>query len=147
MTLAEYFRDDQGQDVLLFIDNIFRLPKAGSEVFCFAGTEAVCCWLFSQPWLRKWGHCKNGLRPHVKGLSLLFHSNLCTADDLTDPAPATAFAHLDATTVLSRAIVEIGILPSCRPVGFFVPNSLNRWCLGEETLFSCSKCSANSTKI
>lgn len=115
LTLAEYFRDEQGQDVLLFIDNIFRFTQAGSEVSALLGRMPSA--VGYQPTLAtEMGHLQERITSTKKGSITSVQAIYVPADDLTDPAPATAFAHLDATTVLSRAIVEIGIYPAVDPL-------------------------------
>ena len=115
LTMAEYFRDE-GQDVLLFIDNIFRFTQAGSEVSALLRTNAFSSWLSTNTC--NWNGCilqeritstKNGSITSVQAVYV-------PADDLTDPAPATTFAHLDATTVLSRSISALGIYPAVDPL-------------------------------
>jgi len=115
LTLAEYFRDEQGQDVLLFIDNIFRFTQAGSEVSALLGRMPSA--VGYQPTLAtEMGHLQERITSTKKGSITSVQAIYVPADDLTDPAPATAFAHLDATTVLSRAISEIGIYPAVDPL-------------------------------
>ncbi|MHB1125891.1 MAG: F0F1 ATP synthase subunit beta [Bacillota bacterium] len=115
LTLAEYFRDEQGQDVLLFIDNIFRFTQAGSEVSALLGRMPSA--VGYQPTLAtEMGALQERITSTKKGSITSVQAIYVPADDLTDPAPATAFAHLDATTVLSRAIVEIGIYPAVDPL-------------------------------
>ncbi|HHV64469.1 MAG TPA: F0F1 ATP synthase subunit beta [Peptococcaceae bacterium] len=115
LTLAEYFRDQQGQDVLLFIDNIFRFTQAGSEVSALLGRMPSA--VGYQPTLAtEMGHLQERITSTKKGSITSVQAIYVPADDLTDPAPATAFAHLDATTVLSRAIAEIGIYPAVDPL-------------------------------
>ena len=115
LTMAEYFRDEQGQDVLLFIDNIFRFTQAGSEVSALLGRMPSA--VGYQPTLAtEMGQLQERITSTNKGSITSVQAIYVPADDLTDPAPATAFAHLDATTVLSRAIVEIGIYPAVDPL-------------------------------
>jgi len=115
LTLAEYFRDDQGQDVLLFIDNIFRFTQAGSEVSALLGRMPSA--VGYQPTLAtEMGQLQERITSTHKGSITSVQAIYVPADDLTDPAPATAFAHLDATTVLSRSIAEIGIYPAVDPL-------------------------------
>jgi len=115
LTMAEYFRDEQGQDVLLFIDNIFRFTQAGSEVSALLGRMPSA--VGYQPTLAtEMGQLQERITSTHKGSITSVQAIYVPADDLTDPAPATAFAHLDATTVLSRAIVEIGIYPAVDPL-------------------------------
>ncbi|MGI6451487.1 MAG: F0F1 ATP synthase subunit beta [Desulfitobacteriia bacterium] len=115
LTQAEYFRDEQGQDVLLFIDNIFRFTQAGSEVSALLGRMPSA--VGYQPTLAtEMGHLQERITSTKKGSITSVQAIYVPADDLTDPAPATAFAHLDATTVLSRSIAEIGIYPAVDPL-------------------------------
>ena len=115
LTMAEYFRDEQGQDVLLFIDNIFRFTQAGSEVSALLGRMPSA--VGYQPTLAtEMGQLQERITSTHKGSITSVQAIYVPADDLTDPAPATAFAHLDATTVLSRAITEIGIYPAVDPL-------------------------------
>jgi F-type H+-transporting ATPase subunit beta len=115
LTMAEYFRDDQGQDVLLFIDNIFRFTQAGSEVSALLGRMPSA--VGYQPTLAtEMGQLQERITSTHKGSITSVQAIYVPADDLTDPAPATAFAHLDATTVLSRSIAEIGIYPAVDPL-------------------------------
>ena len=115
LTLAEYFRDDAGQDVLLFIDNIFRFTQAGSEVSALLGRMPSA--VGYQPTLAtEMGQLQERITSTHKGSITSVQAIYVPADDLTDPAPATAFAHLDATTVLSRQIAEIGIYPAVDPL-------------------------------
>ena len=113
--MAEYFRDEQGQDVLLFIDNIFRFTQAGSEVSALLGRMPSA--VGYQPTLAtEMGNLQERITSTKKGSITSVQAIYVPADDLTDPAPATAFAHLDATTVLSRSIAEIGIYPAVDPL-------------------------------
>lgn len=115
LSMAEYFRDEQGQDVLLFIDNIFRFTQAGSEVSALLGRMPSA--VGYQPTLAsEMGQLQERITSTRKGSITSVQAIYVPADDLTDPAPATAFAHLDATTVLSRAIAEIGIYPAVDPL-------------------------------
>ena len=115
LSMAEYFRDEQGQDVLLFIDNIFRFTQAGSEVSALLGRMPSA--VGYQPTLAsEMGTLQERITSTRKGSVTSVQAIYVPADDLTDPAPATAFAHLDATTVLSRAIAEIGIYPAVDPL-------------------------------
>jgi F-type H+/Na+-transporting ATPase subunit beta len=114
LTVAEYFRD-QGQDVLLFIDNIFRFTQAGSEVSALLGRIPSA--VGYQPTLATdMGELQERITTTTKGSITSVQAIYVPADDLTDPAPATSFAHLDATTVLSRALTEIGIYPAVDPL-------------------------------
>jgi F-type H+-transporting ATPase subunit beta len=115
LTMAEYFRDDEGQDVLLFIDNIFRFTQAGSEVSALLGRMPSA--VGYQPTLAtEMGALQERITSTSKGSITSVQAVYVPADDLTDPAPATTFAHLDATTVLSRAITEKGIYPAVDPL-------------------------------
>ena len=115
LTMAEQFRDGQGQDVLLFIDNIFRFTQAGSEVSALLGR--VPSQAGYQPTLAtEMGALQERITSTKKGSITSVQAVYVPADDLTDPAPATTFAHLDATTVLSRSIVELGIYPAVDPL-------------------------------
>lgn len=115
LTLAEYFRDDEGQDVLFFIDNIFRFTQAGSEVSALLGRIPSA--VGYQPTLATdMGVLQERITTTKRGSITSVQAIYVPADDLTDPAPATAFSHLDATTVLSRQIAEIGIYPAVDPL-------------------------------
>jgi len=115
LTIAESFRDAEGQDVLLFIDNIFRFTQAGSEVSALLGRMPSA--VGYQPTLAtEMGALQERITSTKKGSITSVQAIYVPADDLTDPAPATAFAHLDATTVLSRQIVELGIYPAVDPL-------------------------------
>ena len=115
LTAAEYFRDEEGQDVLLFVDNIFRFTQAGSEVSALLGRMPSA--VGYQPTLStEMGGLQERITSTKKGSITSVQAIYVPADDLTDPAPATAFAHLDATTVLSRAISEMGIYPAVDPL-------------------------------
>ncbi len=115
LTMAEYFRDAQGQDVLLFIDNIFRFTQAGSEVSALLGRMPSA--VGYQPNLAtEMGALQERITSTKKGSITSVQAIYVPADDLTDPAPATAFLHLDATTVLSRQIAELGIYPAVDPL-------------------------------
>ena len=115
LTMAKYFRDEEGQDVLLFIDNIFRFTQAGSEVSALLGRMPSA--VGYQPTLAtEMGYLQERIVSTKKGPITSVQALYVPADDLTDPAPATAFAHLDATTVLSRQIVELGIYPAVDPL-------------------------------
>jgi len=115
LTVAEYFRDEEGQDVLLFVDNIFRFTQAGSEVSALLGRIPSA--VGYQPTLStEMGELQERITTTDKGSITSVQAIYVPADDLTDPAPATAFAHLDATTVLSRQIAELGIYPAVDPL-------------------------------
>tara|TARA_B100000989_G_scaffold31821_1_gene20295 strand:- start:294 stop:1718 length:1425 start_codon:yes stop_codon:yes gene_type:complete len=115
LTLAEYFRDEEGQDVLFFVDNIFRFTQAGSEVSALLGRIPSA--VGYQPTLSTdMGALQERITTTTKGSITSVQAIYVPADDLTDPAPATSFAHLDATTVLSRAISEKGIYPAVDPL-------------------------------
>ncbi|MCI7099172.1 MAG: F0F1 ATP synthase subunit beta [Lachnospiraceae bacterium] len=116
LTMAEYFRDKGGKDVLLFIDNIFRFTQAGSEVSALLGRMPSA--VGYQPTLQtEMGALQERITSTKNGSITSVQAVYVPADDLTDPAPATTFAHLDATTVLSRSIVELGIYPAVDPLG------------------------------
>jgi F-type H+-transporting ATPase subunit beta len=130
LTMAEYFRDEGGQDVLLFIDNIFRFVQAGSEVSALLGRMPSA--VGYQPTLQtEMGDLQERITSTRKGSVTSVQAIYVPADDLTDPAPAASFAHLDATTVLDRAISEKGIYPAVDPLG---SNSriLSKEVIGEE---------------
>jgi F-type H+-transporting ATPase subunit beta len=115
LTAAEYFRDEEGQDVLLFIDNIFRFTQAGSEVSALLGRMPSA--VGYQPTLgTEMGQLQERITSTKRGSITSVQAIYVPADDITDPAPATAFAHLDATTVLSRALTELGIYPAVDPL-------------------------------
>ena len=115
LTMAENFRDEGGKDVLLFIDNIFRFTQAGSEVSALLGRMPSA--VGYQPTLQtEMGALQERITSTKKGSITSVQAVYVPADDLTDPAPATTFAHLDATTVLSRSIVELGIYPAVDPL-------------------------------
>jgi F-type H+-transporting ATPase subunit beta len=115
LTVAEHFRDEEGQDVLLFIDNIFRFTQAGSEVSALLGRIPSA--VGYQPTLgTDMGALQERITSTTKGSITSVQAIYVPADDLTDPAPATAFSHLDATTVLSRQIAELGIYPAVDPL-------------------------------
>ena len=116
LTMAEYFRDKENQDVLLFIDNIFRFTQAGSEVSALLGRMPSA--VGYQPTLAtEMGALQERITSTKKGSITSVQAVYVPADDLTDPAPATTFAHLDATTVLDRAIASMGIFPAVDPLG------------------------------
>jgi F-type H+/Na+-transporting ATPase subunit beta len=115
LTMAEYFRDVEGQDVLFFVDNIFRFTQAGSEVSALLGRIPSA--VGYQPTLATdMGKLQERITSTTKGSITSVQAIYVPADDLTDPAPATSFAHLDATTTLSRAISELGIYPAVDPL-------------------------------
>jgi len=115
LTMAEHFRDEEGQDVLLFIDNIFRFTQAGMEVSALLGRMPSA--VGYQPTLAtEMGELQERITSTKKGSITSVQAIYVPADDLTDPAPATTFAHLDATTVLSRQISELGIYPAVDPL-------------------------------
>jgi len=115
LTAAEYFRDEEGKDVLLFIDNIFRFTQAGSEVSALLGRMPSA--VGYQPTLAtEMGELQERITSTKKGSVTSVQAIYVPADDLTDPAPATTFAHLDATTVLSRQIAELGLYPAVDPL-------------------------------
>ena len=130
LSMAEYFRDEMGQDVLLFVDNIFRFSQAGSEVSALLGRSpsAVCY----QPTLsEEMGILQERITSTKKGSITSFQAVYVPADDLTDPAPANTFAHLDSTIVLERSIAELGIYPAVDPLAS-VSNALSPDIVGEE---------------
>ncbi|MBJ95224.1 MAG: F0F1 ATP synthase subunit beta [Rickettsiales bacterium] len=115
LTVAEHFRDEEGQDILLFVDNIFRFTQAGSEVSALLGRIPSA--VGYQPTLAtEMGNLQERITTTNKGSITSVQAIYVPADDLTDPAPATAFSHLDATTVLSRKIAELGIYPAVDPL-------------------------------
>jgi F-type H+-transporting ATPase subunit beta len=115
LTVAEYFRDDEGKDVLIFIDNIFRFTQAGSEVSALLGRMPSA--VGYQPTLAtEMGELQERITSTRKGSITSVQAIYVPADDLTDPAPATTFSHLDATTVLSRKLMELGIYPAVDPL-------------------------------
>ena len=115
LTMAEYFRDEEGQDVLLFIDNIFRFTQAGSEVSALLGRMPSA--VGYQPTLAtEMGRLQERITSTKKGSVTSIQAIYVPADDYTDPAPATTFAHLDATTNLERALTEMGIYPAVDPL-------------------------------
>ena len=115
LTMAEYFRDKEGQDVLLFIDNIYRFTQAGSEVSALLGRMPSA--VGYQPTLAtEMGALQERITSTKRGSITSVQAVYVPADDLTDPAPATTFAHLDATTVLSRSIASLGIYPAVEPL-------------------------------
>ena len=115
LTMAEYFRDREGQDVLLFIDNIYRFTQAGSEVSALLGRMPSA--VGYQPTLAtEMGALQERITSTKKGSITSVQAVYVPADDLTDPAPATTFAHLDATTVLDRGIASLGIYPAVDPL-------------------------------
>src|SRR5438067_2486345 len=118
LTIAEYFRDEQGRDLLIFIDNIFRFTQAGSEVSALLGRMPSA--VGYQPTLAtEMGELQERITSTKKGSITSVQAIYVPADDLTDPAPATAFSHLDATVVLSRARTELGIYPAVDPLDSF----------------------------
>jgi F-type H+-transporting ATPase subunit beta len=130
LTVAEYFRDEEGQDVLLFVDNIFRFTQAGSEVSALLGRIPSA--VGYQPTLAtEMGALQERITSTSKGSITSVQAVYVPADDLTDPAPATTFAHLDATTVLSRQIAEKGIYPAVDPLDS-TSTLLDPHVLGEE---------------
>ena len=115
LSMAEYFRDEEGQDVLLFIDNIFRFVQAGSEVSALLGRMPSA--VGYQPTLaNEMGELQERITSTHRGSITSVQAIYVPADDLTDPAPATTFSHLDATTVLSRQIFELGLYPAVDPL-------------------------------
>ncbi|HWN95473.1 MAG TPA: F0F1 ATP synthase subunit beta, partial [Methylomirabilota bacterium] len=115
LSVTEYFRDEKNQDVLLFVDNIFRFSQAGSEVSALLGRTPSA--VGYQPTLAaEMGNLQERITSTKKGSITSFQAVYVPADDLTDPAPATTFAHLDATIVLERSIAELGIYPAVDPL-------------------------------
>ena len=115
LSMAEYFRDEKNQDVLLFIDNIFRFSQAGSEVSALLGRSPSA--VGYQPTLaNEMGILQERITSTKKGSITSFQAVYVPADDLTDPAPANTFAHLDSTIVLERSIAELGIYPAVDPL-------------------------------
>ncbi|MDR2101797.1 MAG: F0F1 ATP synthase subunit beta [Treponema sp.] len=138
LTMAEHFRDEGGQDVLLFIDNIFRFIQAGAEVSALLGRIPSA--VGYQPTLaNEMGSLQERIASTSRGSITSVQAVYVPADDLTDPAPATTFAHLDATTVLSRKIVELGIYPSVDPLGS-TSRILDPAVVGEEHYQIAQKC-------
>ncbi len=130
LAMAEYFRDDMGQDVLLFVDNIFRFSQAGSEVSALLGRSPSA--VGYQPTLaEEMGNLQERITSTKKGSITSFQAVYVPADDLTDPAPANTFAHLDSTIVLERSIAELGIYPAVDPLAS-VSNALAPEIVGEE---------------
>ncbi len=130
LSMAEYFRDEEGQDVLFFVDNIFRFTQAGAEVSALLGRIPSA--VGYQPTLATdMGALQERITSTNKGSITSVQAIYVPADDLTDPAPATSFAHLDATTVLSRQIAELGIYPAVDPLDS-TSRSLDPRIVGEE---------------
>tara|TARA_B100000965_G_scaffold402061_1_gene427222 strand:+ start:7216 stop:8640 length:1425 start_codon:yes stop_codon:yes gene_type:complete len=130
LTMAEYFRDDKNQDVLLFVDNIFRFSQAGSEVSALLGRSPSA--VGYQPTLsQEMGILQERITSTKKGSITSFQAVYVPADDLTDPAPANTFAHLDSTIVLERRIAELGIYPAVDPLAS-TSNALDPKLVGEE---------------
>ncbi len=137
LTVAEYFRDEEGKDVLLFIDNIFRFVQAGSEVSALLGRMPSA--VGYQPTLStEMGELQERITSTKKGSITSVQAIYVPADDLTDPAPATTFSHLDATTVLSRQIVEKGIYPAVDPLDS-TSRILDPQIVGEEHYYVAKK--------
>merc|ERR1711976_90120 len=136
LTMAEYFRDSSKQDVLLFIDNLFRFVQAGSEVSALLGLMPSA--VGYQPTLAtEMGGLQERITSTKEGSITSIQAVYVPADDLTDPAPATTFAHLDATTVLSRGLAAKGIYPAVDPLDS-TSTMLQPWILGEEH-YSCAQ--------
>ena len=130
LTMAEYFRDEENQDVLLFVDNIFRFSQAGSEVSALLGRAPSA--VGYQPTLsQEMGQLQERITSTKKGSITSFQAVYVPADDLTDPAPANTFAHLDSTIVLERRIAELGIYPAVDPLNS-TSNALDPAIIGEE---------------
>ena len=137
LTVAEYFRDAEGQDVLLFVDNIFRFTQAGSEVSALLGRIPSA--VGYQPTLATdMGALQERITSTTKGSITSVQAVYVPADDLTDPAPAATFAHLDATTVLSRAIAELGIYPAVDPLDS-TSRLMDASIIGKEHYFTARK--------
>jgi F-type H+/Na+-transporting ATPase subunit beta len=130
LSMAEYFRDEQNQDVLLFVDNVFRFSQAGSEVSALLGRTPSA--VGYQPTLAsEMGAMQERITSTHKGSITSFQAVYVPADDLTDPAPANTFAHLDSTVVLERSLAELGIYPAVDPLSS-VSNALAPEIVGEE---------------
>ena len=130
LTMAEYFRDEKNQDVLLFVDNIFRFSQAGAEVSALLGRSPSA--VGYQPTLsQEMGNLQERITSTNKGSITSFQAVYVPADDLTDPAPANTFAHLDSTIVLERSIAELGIYPAVDPLAS-ISNALDPAIVGEE---------------
>ena len=130
LTMAEHFRDEQGQDVLLFIDNIFRFTQAGSEVSALLGRMPSA--VGYQPTLAtEMGQLQERITSTNKGSITSIQAVYVPADDYTDPAPATTFAHLDATTNLERRLTQMGIYPAVDPLAS-TSRALSPEIVGEE---------------
>jgi len=130
LAMAEYFRDEKNQDVLLFIDNIFRFSQAGSEVSALLGRTPSA--VGYQPTLAaEMGELQERITSTTKGSITSFQAVYVPADDLTDPAPANTFAHLDSTIVLERSIAELGIYPAVDPLAS-TSKALSADIVGEE---------------
>ena len=139
LTVAEYFRD-QGQDVLFFVDNIFRFTQAGSEVSALLGRIPSA--VGYQPTLATdMGALQERITTTTKGSITSVQAIYVPADDLTDPAPATSFAHLDATTTLSRSIAEKGIYPAVDPLDFDLAHARSARSSARSTTTSPARCS------
>merc|ERR1712146_473633 len=130
LTVAEYFRDEEGQDVLLFVDNIFRFTQAGSEVSALLGRIPSAVG-YHPTLATDLASLQERITSTTKGSITSVQAIYVPADDLTDPAPATTFSHLDATTVLSRSIAELGIYPAVDPLDS-TSRMLSPHVLGEE---------------
>ena len=145
LTMAEYFRDEEGQDVLLFIDNIFRYIQSGSEVSALLGRMPAA--VGYQPTLAtEVGILQERITSTKKGSITSVQAIYVPADDLTDPAPATTFAHLDATIVLSRAVAEMGLYPAVDPLDS-TSRILDPRIIGEEHYTVAKKSAGNIAKI
>ncbi len=145
LTAAEYFRDEKGLDVLLFIDNIFRFTQAGAEVSALLGRMPSA--VGYQPTLaNEMGDLQERITSTTKGSITSIQAVYVPADDLTDPAPATTFSHLDATTVLSRALAELGIYPAVDPLDS-TSRILDPLVLGEDHYACCPRGAADSAEV
>ena len=130
LTMAEYFRDEKNQDVLLFVDNIFRFSQAGAEVSALLGRSPSAVG-YQRTLSQEMGNLQERITSTKKGSITSFQAVYVPADDLTDPAPANTFAHLDSTIVLERSIAELGIYPAVDPLSS-ISNALDPAIVGEE---------------
>ena len=145
LTMAEYFRDEQGQDVLFFIDNIFRFTQAGSEVSALLGRMPSA--VGYQPTLAtEMGQLQERITSTNKGSVTSIQAIYVPADDYTDPAPATTFAHLDATTNLERKLSEMGIYPAVDPFAS-TSRALSPEIVGEEHYAVARQVQANTSTL
>ncbi len=145
LTVAEYFRDEEGQDVLLFIDNIFRFTQAGSEVSALLGRIPSA--VGYQPTLStEMGALQERITSTNKGSITSVQAVYVPADDYTDPAPATTFAHLDATTELSRDIASLGIYPAVDPLDS-TSTMLDPQVVRRSSLQGCARGAADASEV